>query len=245
MPERKPFLLRIDSAVLEGVQRWANDDLRSLNAQIEYVLREALRKAGRTPETRRRAPPRRTRRLKARLREAPALATDFRRAASTTPIKNIDNESRERQATGLRQAAPEVGGRQTSIASCPGSALPGGVHAIHQPFFGSGAVFFDLLSAGRLGRCDIRLCDLNPDLIGRYWTVPITDEVIRALQELACGYRESGSDCYDDVRDRRFNPPAPTEDTGIEPERGRRTLHAGAAAMVIFLNRTGFNGCSG
>lgn len=47
MAERKPFLLRIDSGVLEGVQRWANDDLRSLNAQIEYLLRDALRRAGR------------------------------------------------------------------------------------------------------------------------------------------------------------------------------------------------------
>jgi hypothetical protein len=45
--DRKPFLLRIDSAVLESVQRWANDDLRSLNAQIEYLLRESLRRAGR------------------------------------------------------------------------------------------------------------------------------------------------------------------------------------------------------
>jgi hypothetical protein len=45
--ERKPFLLRIDAKVLEGVQRWANDDLRSLNAQIEYILRESLRRAGR------------------------------------------------------------------------------------------------------------------------------------------------------------------------------------------------------
>jgi len=45
--ERKPFLLRIDSTVLESVQRWANDDLRSLNAQIEYLLRESLRRAGR------------------------------------------------------------------------------------------------------------------------------------------------------------------------------------------------------
>ncbi|HLG53962.1 MAG TPA: hypothetical protein VI485_01440 [Vicinamibacterales bacterium] len=49
MAERKPFLLRIDSSVLEGVQRWANDDLRSLNAQIEYLLRDALRRAGRAP----------------------------------------------------------------------------------------------------------------------------------------------------------------------------------------------------
>jgi hypothetical protein len=45
--ERKAFLIRIDPKVLTGVQRWANDDLRSLNAQIEFLLRRALRDAGR------------------------------------------------------------------------------------------------------------------------------------------------------------------------------------------------------
>lgn len=49
MAERKPFLLRIDREVLDGVQRWANDDLRSLNAQVEFLLRRALREAGRLP----------------------------------------------------------------------------------------------------------------------------------------------------------------------------------------------------
>ena len=49
MPERKSFLLRADTTILEAMQRWANDDLRSLNAQVEFVLREALRKAGRHP----------------------------------------------------------------------------------------------------------------------------------------------------------------------------------------------------
>jgi hypothetical protein len=49
MAERKPFLLRIDPAVLEAVQKWAADDLRSLNAQIEYVLRDALQRTGRLP----------------------------------------------------------------------------------------------------------------------------------------------------------------------------------------------------
>jgi hypothetical protein len=49
--DRKPFLLRIDPTVLEGVQRWANDDLRSLNAQIEYLLRESLRRAGRARQS--------------------------------------------------------------------------------------------------------------------------------------------------------------------------------------------------
>jgi hypothetical protein len=45
--ERKAFLLRIDPGVLEALQRWANDDLRSLNAQIEFLLRRSLDAAGR------------------------------------------------------------------------------------------------------------------------------------------------------------------------------------------------------
>ena len=47
MADRKAFLLRIDPGVLEALQRWANDDLRSLNAQIEFVLRRALQAEGR------------------------------------------------------------------------------------------------------------------------------------------------------------------------------------------------------
>jgi hypothetical protein len=47
MAERKPFLLRLDPTVHEALQRWANDDLRSLNAQIEYILRRALLQSGR------------------------------------------------------------------------------------------------------------------------------------------------------------------------------------------------------
>jgi hypothetical protein len=50
LAERKAFLLRIDPAVLEAVQRWANDDLRSLNAQIEFLLRRVLQQNGRLPE---------------------------------------------------------------------------------------------------------------------------------------------------------------------------------------------------
>ena len=49
MAERKAFLLRIDPAVLQALQRWANDDLRSLNAQIEFVLRRTLQAEGRLP----------------------------------------------------------------------------------------------------------------------------------------------------------------------------------------------------
>jgi hypothetical protein len=47
---RKAFLLRIDPKVLDAVQRWADDDLRSLNAQIEFLLRRVVREAGRLKE---------------------------------------------------------------------------------------------------------------------------------------------------------------------------------------------------
>lgn len=47
MSERKAYPLRINAQVLDAVQHWADDELRSLNAQIEYVLRDALRKNGR------------------------------------------------------------------------------------------------------------------------------------------------------------------------------------------------------
>jgi len=45
--ERKAFLLRIDPVVLDALQRWASDDLRSLNSQIEFVLRRSLQREGR------------------------------------------------------------------------------------------------------------------------------------------------------------------------------------------------------
>jgi hypothetical protein len=47
---RKPFLLRIDPQILDALQRWADDDLRSLNGQIEFVLRRALQQEGRLPK---------------------------------------------------------------------------------------------------------------------------------------------------------------------------------------------------
>ena len=47
MAERKPFLLRLDPALFDALQRWANDEVRSLNGQLEYLLTKALRDAGR------------------------------------------------------------------------------------------------------------------------------------------------------------------------------------------------------
>jgi hypothetical protein len=64
-PKRKQILLRIDPTVHDALARWASDELRSLNAQIELLLRHALRDAGRMPRDagpipRRGRPPTRT-----------------------------------------------------------------------------------------------------------------------------------------------------------------------------------------
>ncbi len=52
MADRRAFLLRVDPDLLDTVQRWANDELRSLNAQIEFLLRRAVQDAGRAKPTR-------------------------------------------------------------------------------------------------------------------------------------------------------------------------------------------------
>jgi hypothetical protein len=50
MSARKQYPLRIDPEVWAAVERWAADDMRSANAQVEWILRDALRRAGRLPE---------------------------------------------------------------------------------------------------------------------------------------------------------------------------------------------------
>jgi hypothetical protein len=57
MPEAKKFLLRLDPRLFEALRRWADDDLRSINAQIEYLLTDQARRAGRLPRKTTRRPP--------------------------------------------------------------------------------------------------------------------------------------------------------------------------------------------
>ena len=124
-------------------------------------------------------------------------------------------------AGGKRQLLPELR-----------SYYPDRFERYIEPFFGSGAVFFDLLAAGRLEGRRAQLVDLNPDLVGCYTTVrDHVEEVIAELQILARAHAARGNDCYYQIRDRfnilRANRIAYTPDL---------------AAMLIYLNRTGFNG---
>jgi hypothetical protein len=58
MAESKKFLLRLDPALFEALRRWADDELRSINGQIEYLLTDQARRAGRLPKQGQRRPPR-------------------------------------------------------------------------------------------------------------------------------------------------------------------------------------------
>lgn len=108
-----------------------------------------------------------------------------------------------------------------------------------EAFFGSGAVFFDLHAAGRLEGHDVVLIDSNADLIGGYETIRDSPAaVVDELERLAEGHAKSGRAHYFEVRDERFNQ--------LRQERrradGRIAYTPALAAMLIYLNRTGFNG---
>ena len=109
-----------------------------------------------------------------------------------------------------------------------------------EPFVGSGAVFFDLLGGGALDGHAVTLSDDNADLIGCYQRVADSlDAVVAELDRLAAGHAAGGRDHYLEVRDARFNPMrAAWRDRGSDVANYPAVL----AAMLIYLNRTGYNG---
>jgi hypothetical protein len=88
MTDRKPFMLRLEPATMEALKRWAADDLRSVNGQIEYLLRVALRDAGRLTGSKK-----------------PRPATDAE-PDSSEPPGDRDHEQRRLGADRQRAAAP-------------------------------------------------------------------------------------------------------------------------------------------
>ena len=114
--------------------------------------------------------------------------------------------------------------------------VPDTFNAYHEPFLGSGALFFDLWTRGLLDRRAAHLTDSNIDLIGCYTAIRNDVEaVIASLEALERAHREDPATHYYRVRDELFNP-----------ARGARSPSARysqeLAAMFIYLNRTGFNG---
>lgn len=149
-------------------------------------------------------------------------------------------------AKGAGAALPDVrpvlkwagGKRQLLPALRP--FYPAAFSRYFEPFLGSGAVFLDLVNSGRTAGREVRLSDVNADIIGCYRAIrDDVDGVIAALWAFDAGHRAGGPAHFYEIRDRRFNP-------------ARRTVHAAPspvdaytpelAAMLIYLNRTGYNG---
>ena len=111
----------------------------------------------------------------------------------------------------------------------------------HEPFLGSGAVFFDLAGAGRVSAGRIRLADVNADLIGCWLRLrDDPDAVVAGLRRLEAGHRAAPAEHFYRVRNDEFNPARREIMNGIGPRAERYS--ADLAAMFIYLNRTGFNG---
>ena len=109
-----------------------------------------------------------------------------------------------------------------------------------EPFLGSGAVFLDLHNAGALDGREVHLSDINADVMGCYRAVrDHVDGVIEELERLAAQYKKDPDRAYYAVRDGRFNPARRRVQTAEDPASG---YSPALAAMLIFLNRTGFNG---
>src|SRR5688572_30179132 len=109
-----------------------------------------------------------------------------------------------------------------------------------EPFVGSGAVFFDLIAGGHLNGHGAVLSDDNADLIACYRRVSRSlDDVATALEKLAVDHAARGRDCYMQVRDQQFNPlRVAWRERGADLD----DYPAELAAMLIYLNRTGYNG---
>jgi len=148
----------------------------------------------------------------------------------------------------LRPLLKWAGGKRQLLPAI-GAHYPGDFRRYIEPFFGSGAVFFDMAGRGAVDRRDVLLADVNPDLIGCYRALrDRTDEVIAEVEALADEHRRRGDALYYDVRDARFNPARAAFSRAaalgtLPKDAAIATVYTPAvAAMLIFLNRTGFNG---
>ncbi len=117
---------------------------------------------------------------------------------------------------------------------------PASIKKYFEPFVGSGAVFFDLSTTGRLDGAPAALSDENADLIGTYHRVrDDTDAVIDRLETLETGHRRNGREHYYEIRDQQFNP---GRDTWRRLSGRPEDYPVALAAMLLYLNRSGYNG---
>jgi DNA adenine methylase len=109
-----------------------------------------------------------------------------------------------------------------------------------EPFLGSGAVFLDLHNLGLLKRRRVALSDVNADVIGCYRTVrDYPGDVVGELRTLEADHQARGAEHFYAIRDGAFNPARRAVHDAADPA---AAYTPALAAMLIYLNRTGFNG---
>ena len=141
---------------------------------------------------------------------------------------------------GVRPFLKWAGGKRQSLQELR-RFFPDDFDAYHEPFLGSGAVFFDLWQSGTLTGRSCYLTDINADLVGCYRALARdVDGVIRELRRLAEDHARSGSAAYYRVRDDMFNP----RQRQLSDAEKEVCYPSDLAAMLIYLNRTGYNSCS-
>jgi len=162
---------------------------------------------------------------------------------STSAPQHSSTSALQHPGTAARQYAPVrpllkwAGGKRQLLPALR-AFYPESFGRYFEPFVGSGAVFFDLYASGRLVGSPATLTDCNADLIGCYRVVrDRTPEVQRALARLARGHETGAAGHFYTVRD-RFNRTRARLAGADVADGYTPTL----AAMLIYLNRTGFNG---
>jgi DNA adenine methylase len=121
--------------------------------------------------------------------------------------------------------------------------VPSGFGEYFEPFVGSAALFFDLVSHGDIGDRHVWLADINRDLLGTYRALSTdAEQVIADLQEHERMHRAAPAGHYYRVRDELFNPGRLALFDAAVPVPPIEAYSPALAAMFIYLNRTGFNG---
>jgi DNA adenine methylase len=137
----------------------------------------------------------------------------------------------------LRPFLKWAGGKRQLLAELR-RFVPAAFGAYHEPFLGSGAMFFDLWRRGRIADRRCTLTDINADLVGCYTALARdVDGVVRELRVLRERHEAGGADHYYRIRDELFNPKRRSRQAA-----GLASYPVDIAAMFIYLNRTGYNG---
>ena len=157
-------------------------------------------------------------------------------AEARTASRGYDAPARDRPRPLLKWA----GGKAAAAARAAAASTPADLHALFRAVSRQRRGLPRSAQRGLLVGREVRLSDINADVIGCYRTVrDRSSQVIAALRGLEDGHREGGREHFYEVRDRALQPVAP-RDPASDRSGGRYT--PSLAAMLIFLNRTGFNG---